>query len=412
MSNKYEQVESGIYKYVDSDGDATYHERPHIYSETKRKMVRTFRSLGINFTKQTNLKNARIELARRRTQIAEGRSPYAVILTTVSPEPVAASPAPAIPEKTSRSEDKTTLSQPPKPVLALTIGEVILKYEADGYPDKHKQKRTGLTLDSETTHCDMLLEFWENIPVPNAGPAACDRYHKWRTEVKKVRNGCTGNRQVDRELNTLNNACRWGVRCEILKENPMSDRPRYQPSQEVKHCRQFCPKSTDELHDAARLFFKHPNSVVLGFQLLAEAYTGLRTSEILMWGEEEFGKPTEGAKYVNVWRLKGQHDNNPYCANHAGLQAFLKAQAAWKAVNYPDRPEFFPSYFGGTVSKGALARALRRLYRQGKLKRRLKPHGAGRAYYVLVRRTRGLLFRSKPFDTLARRSMASGFANS
>ena len=385
MSNKYEQVESGIYKYVDSEGDVTYHERPHIFSAEKAKQVRTYRSLGLNFTKQTNLKNARTELARRRTEIAAGRNPYA---QEASQPPAPTGPS-HIPAKTLQPPTSVTAQHPGKPILAKNMGEVILRYEADEYPDKHKQKRTGETLDSETTHCNTLMEFWEDVPVDDAGPGACDQYHTWRTEIKKVRKGCTGNRQVDRELNTLNNACRWGVRCGILKSNPMSDRPRFQPAKEVHHCREFCPKTTDELYDTARLFFQHPNSVVLGFQLLAESLTGLRTGEILMWGEEEFGKTTECGEYVNVWRFKGQHHNNPYCGNHDGLKALFKAHAAWKAANFPDCPEFLPSHCGGTVSKGALARALRRLHKDGKLKRKLKPHGAGRAFYVLVRRSQG-----------------------
>jgi hypothetical protein len=60
-----------------------------------------------------------------------------------------------------------------------------------------------------------------------------------------------------------------------------------------------------------------------------------------------------------------------------------------RPFHYPDRPDFLPCYFGGTVSKGALARALGRFYKAGKQKRRLKSHGAGRAFYVLVRRSQG-----------------------
>ena len=61
-----------------------------------------------------------------------------------------------------------------------TMGQVIRKYEEDGYPDKHKALRTGPTLEDETNHCKTLLQFWDTIPVGSAGPAACDRYHSWR----------------------------------------------------------------------------------------------------------------------------------------------------------------------------------------------------------------------------------------
>lgn len=175
----------------------------------------------------------------------------------------------------------------------------------------------------------------------------------------------------------------------LITFNPLADRPRYQKSTDVRHCREFCPQSTDELHDSSRHLFSHPHSVVLGFQLLAEAFTGLRTKEVLLWGEETFGTMTENGTDINVWRLKNQHHNNPYCTNHEGMKALLKAHAAWNAANYPDRPEFFPSHYGGTVSKGALSHALRRLHKKGPLKRKLTSHGAGRAFYVLVRRSQG-----------------------
>ena len=104
----------------------------------------------------------------------------------------------------------------PKPDI--TMGEVIRHYAESGYPDKHKGMRTGQMLDDETKHSDTLLKFWDHIPVTAAGPVSCDRYHTWRGE-KGFQHG-EGNRQVDRELNTLNNACRWAVRSELIKFNP------------------------------------------------------------------------------------------------------------------------------------------------------------------------------------------------
>ncbi len=352
MNAKYEQIERSIYKYTDQAGNVNYHERPWV------KGKRTFRSLGFNFTPQGSLKNARVELSRRRIEIAAGRDPYA--------EPVAKTPA----------------------TVTLTMGDVIARYEADGYPDKHRSARTGQTLDDEISHCERLTQFWAGVPVDSAGPAACDRYHTWRGH-QGFHQG-TGNRQVDRELNTLNNACRWAVRCELLKSNPLAERPHYQKSTDVKHCREFMPRDAEELHDAAREFFKHPHSVVLGFQLLSEAYSSLRTQEVLKWGVDNFGSATSDGKNINVWRCKGQHSVSPFVTVNEGMAALRKAHADWKAVNYPDASEFFPSHCGGSVSKGALVRALGRLFKSGKIKRKLTSHGAGRAFYVLVRRSHGI----------------------
>jgi len=137
--------------------------------------------------------------------------------------------------------------------------------------------------------------------------------------------------------------------------------------------------------------FENPHSLVLGFQTLFEAYTGLRTSEILKWGSDKIGTTTADGKSVHVWRCKGQHDVNPYVTNHAGLQALIEAHAKWKALYYPDSPWFFPGHdraANGPVDKGALAHALRRLHRKGLIKKKRISHGM-RAFYVTVRRSYG-----------------------
>ena len=45
----------------------------------------------------------------------------------------------------------------------------------------------------------------------------------------------------------------------------------------------LCQEMLKELHACAALLFAHPHSVVLAFQMLFEAYTGLRTCEVLKW---------------------------------------------------------------------------------------------------------------------------------
>ena len=71
----YLQVETGIYRYKDGDGNITYHERPWIISENGNP-VRTYRALGFGFTRQANLNIARTEYYRRRTEVSAGRNPY------------------------------------------------------------------------------------------------------------------------------------------------------------------------------------------------------------------------------------------------------------------------------------------------------------------------------------------------
>jgi len=350
-SKRHICVATGIYRHV---REGTYHERPIIDGK------RTWRSLGVNFAPQRNGVAATREYHRRRTMEDEGKNPYA----------------------------QPTESKAPKKIeQATTVGEIIRRYQKDGYLDRDLLKRPASTEAEEARHCATLLEFWDDVLVEDVRDKICDDYRDER--VKNVRQG-EGLRTVDRELNTLNNAFRYCKRRDFIRFNPITDRPKYQPSSRVHHCREFCPLDADELHESAAVLFEHRNTVVLGFQLLAEAYSGLRTSEVLRWGVEKFGTPSQDEEHIHVWRLKGQHLVNPYCYNHEGMQALLQAHAAWKQANYPDASVFFPSHCGGVVGKGALAHRLDRLHKAGRIKRKLTSHGGGRAFYVLIRRSQGI----------------------
>jgi hypothetical protein len=298
-TKRYVNVETGIYKHT---ANGTCHERPSIGDK------RTWRSLGVNFTPQKNLKLAREEYHRRRSMESEGRSPYA------EPE-----------------EAKT---------VASTVADVIRKYQADGYLDRDLQPRPPVTLADEERHCNTLLKFWETVAVETVTDATRDKYRDWRknrVQQKRVQQG-NGDRAIDRELNTLNNAFRYCKRREVVSVNPLADRPCYQPSTKVRHSREFMPDDADELHSIAGLLFGNPHSLVLGVQLLFETNTGLRTFEILKWGADKFGTNTADGKFVHVWRCKGQHAVNPYVTNHEGLQTLIAAHAKWKAEYYPDSP--------------------------------------------------------------------------
>jgi integrase len=336
----FEHVEAGIYRNTSSN---VYFERPKIHGR------RTWRSL-----ETSNLKYAREELHKRRAAVGTDKDPYA--------EPEAA-----------------------------TVGEIISRYQKDGYLDKNLSGRTGGTLVEEERNCGKLLQFWSAIPVATVTDAICDRYRDWR--IKRVKSG-TGKRVIDRELNTLNNAFRYAKRRAIVRLNPVADRPRYQTSKEVRHCREFMPGNTDELHEFVAVLMKNPHSVVLGFQQLFEAMTGLRTSEILKLRtaatSNEPGYVTPDGKSLRVWRCKGQHSVNPFAKVHDGLKALLEAHKKWKEENYPESPWYFPSPRGvdGPVEKRALGHALLRLHLKKGMKKFIS-HGM-RAFYVTVRRSHGI----------------------
>lgn len=351
MSNKYEQVETGIYRYKAIDGEATYHERPHL------KGKRTYRSLGFGFTKQTSLKLAREEYHRRRAELVAGRNPY---------------------------EEK---KPEPPPVEKSSVSQIILHYRDANCPDRYLKPRTGRTLESEKANCETLLGYWNGQIWDKLTPKSWDDYHAWR--VAGVKRGCTGDRSVDSEKVTLCNAFKYALRKELVTANPASAFPRYQPQSAVHHCREYQPQNADELHKIAELLFTDPRSEALGWQLLYEANTGLRTVEMLMLREDaKPGEPGYVAPEGNLHVVRVKRGINPFVHVHAGLKELMQAHAVWKAIRCPSSPWFFPGRDPSQpLEEGALAHALRRL--RGKIGKKITSHGM-RAYYVLVRRSQGI----------------------
>jgi hypothetical protein len=241
-SQTYVQVERGIYRYKEKSGEITYHERPEVGGK------RTYRALGFGFTRQTNIGNARTELSRRRIEIAGGRNPY---------------------EEKRPESPKTE-----KP----TVSKVIQIYIEANYLDRYLKPRIGRTLECETANCETLLEYWNGQVWDTLTPKSWDDYHEWR--IKDLKKGCAGDSSVDKERITLSNAFNYAKRKEIVTANPAAGFSRHHPLSAVKHCREFQPKNAEELHEIAALFFESSKRYrwALGFQLLLEANTGLRTS--------------------------------------------------------------------------------------------------------------------------------------
>jgi len=373
----YLQVETGIYRYKDGDGNITYHERPWIISENGNP-VRTYRALGFGFTRQANLNIARTEYYRRRTEVSAGRNPY-------------------------EDPKKDKIEKP-------TVKLVVEKYVAAHYPDRYLKARTGRTLEAETAKCAKLLEYcgskqpWDNCLWDSLTPKNWDDYHDWRLvqingeeddadenvdsdlEPEEPR----GNRSVDLERNTLNNAYKYGIRKELITANPVVNFPRFHSQSDVHHCREFQPENADELHSIAATLFSERSSEALAWQLLFEANTGLRTSEILKlrmdadgFGQAGFVDPEDN---LHVDRVK--RGINPFVHCHDGLKALLKAHAIWHSIRYPGNPYLIPGKLPGQpASRRSLAHALHRLRKA--IGRKITSHGM-RAFYVFVRRSWGI----------------------
>ena len=284
---------------------------------------------------------------------------------------------------------------PDEPARQVTVSEVVRRYEMDGYPDRKGNPRADTPhRRSEKDACALLLRFFKDDRlVDGLNQNVLDHYHDWRR--KGVARG-DGHRTTDLELNALSNALNWAIRKELIKVNPIANRVRYHSSTNARHCKSMAASSADELHEIAGHMFEERRSEVLGWQLLFEGLTGLRTNEALALRidshPDEPGGLTADGGSLCVRRSKKAGRDNPYVEVHDGLKPLLEAHKAWLVARYPNNPYFFPGRDkeeGLAVSKGALTKTLARLLKREIVRKKFTSHGA-RAFYVLVRRSHGI----------------------
>jgi integrase len=330
----WENCADGIYKYTPS---GTYYERPKIDGKLTHKSLKT-----------KSLKLAKEELVRRNGN--------------------------------------------PRSRISTTVKEVLDCYEAKGCPDRYNQDRPELMGKAEKANCTNLHKFWDKILVSEVTAAKCDKYEKWRK--KNLARAGTGSRTVDLDLNTLRNALIYAARCEVIDDVPLNKWPNYCRSTDVKHCREFMPNDSKDLHRIAGILFEKTKSEPLGWQLLVESYTGLRTVEVLKlkWDALPYspGWMTEDGGSMSVDRVKGQRNVNPYATMNDGLRATLLALKKWKEKRYPNSPWLFPGrdrQEGGVLDKSALGHRLVAL--RARIGRKIISHGM-RAFFVTVRRSNGI----------------------
>src|SRR5579859_2531156 len=138
----FTHVEPGIYRDTKT---GRFYERPTIAGK------RTWRRLVGD-----SLEFSREEFYRRRTAVANGEDPY----------------------RKARPPIEATVARSTEEVR--TVGDVIRRYQNDGYPDKHLLSRPESTRASEEQHCRNLLPFWNSVEVKAVDAPLCDAYRDWR----------------------------------------------------------------------------------------------------------------------------------------------------------------------------------------------------------------------------------------
>lgn len=339
----YQRVAEGIYQ---DPRTGNFYERPTIGGR------RTWRKLEGH-----TLKLARESLAQRRTDQARAsrgmaRDPYA-----------------------------------PKPV---TIGTLIELYIAAGCPDRFDQVKAGHQEIKELSRLKILRPFWaDRDPESIAVQADCRRYRESR---RRSASPGKGGRAVDLELNTLANVLRFALQRGKILENPLAaGRPRFAPAV-VRHSRDLAPANGEELHALAAHLFEDKRSESLGWQLLIQAMTGCRTSEVLRLRWDAGPGHAGFVEKDWLWLSRAKGGVNPFALVHPALAETLKALAAWRALRgWQSSPWFFPSpkVSGAAVISTALTAALRSASPLV-VGRQITSHGL-RSYYVTVRRSQGVL---------------------
>jgi len=224
----------------------------------------------------------------------------------------------------------------------------------------------------------------------------------------------------ERLLGIIRDLVRWEnsrdgrvLQLRIRTGGPIASRARYHSAPAAKHCREYAPTDTDELHQVAGALMSSRRSKVLGWQLLYEARTGLRSEETVRLRLDarpnEAGGLTADGGSLCVRRAEKPKSYNPYVRVHEGLADVMAAHKIWLAKRYPSSPWCFPGRERDAhkhVDKSALTKALDRPHQvflefrktesdpakfpeQPHLTRKYTSHGAGRAFYVYARRCQG-----------------------
>lgn len=224
--------------------------------------------------------------------------------------------------------------------------------------------------------------FWSarsSLDVNSSTPLAYGNYRK-------------APRCADLELYTLSNALTSGVRMDFIPSNSIAYHwPRFHRAADGKHWREFAPAAGDVLHMLAPSQLSAPPTEALGWQLLFEAFTGCRTSEILDLRMDAKDNSTPGFIEGDwLWLKRRKNGTNPFALIHPALRQAIEAHREWHARRFPGHPMWIPHRFNRARSAdvGALTQALRRICPLLGLPKRTS-HGL-RAYYVTVRRSQGI----------------------
>lgn len=259
----------------------------------------------------------------------------------------------------------------------MTFKKLAGQYLENLCPDKRGEARPEVVRVRENRRVGRLMTYFGNLQVDKIGFAECNAYGRANSERKRA---------ADQDLQTLSNVLTYGVLSKELDRNPVLGRARVQKSSEVRHCRSCMPADARALHRVARVLLSNPRSAATGWQMLFEAFTGCRTSEVLGFRMDAAGKGTSG--YVEGRFLYVNRSKNgvfPFVEIHPALTQLLAAHQEWHTFEspwyFPGESIFLP------LTRFALVSRLRDVCARLGVPQ-ITSHGL-RAYYVTLQRSLG-----------------------
>lgn len=274
-----------------------------------------------------------------------------------------------------------------------TIGELAKLWQAKKCPTGKCPTRTIQSFTAEKARLKRLLPFWKHYPAAEITRKQCAQYYEDRT--RRNRTPYRLGRSVDAELTTLSNLIEWAIEEDKLKANPIAHRRRFNDADAVRHCTAVMPMTDEILHQHAAWLMGSDVSRALGWQLLLEALTGARTSEILACRTDAQTREQPGfhdGNAIYIRRGKGgiaQWLLFEPAPGHAPLRECFAAFLNWHQQRYPHCPHFIPGRFAKSpIEREALTRALNRSSTALGLPK-ITSHGL-RAYFVRTLRSLGI----------------------
>lgn len=295
--------------------------------------------------------------------------------------------------RTRRKRIERGLDLPENDKSNWPVADVLERYKQANCPDRDLHRRPERSESEEIRRVDVLLRFFRAQRVKELNKEMCAEYGAWRMRNIQ-RAGMSGRRAADHELVTLSNALDFSH----ISTEPIRNRKNFYKPSQARKCRDCAPESGDELHEIARLIFRgNVRGHSAGWQMLFEAFTGVRTNEALLWRMDAKMRGHRGEPgFIQgkwLWLHRSKKGVNPYVVieGRPELQALIEAHREWHEAVYPDSPWYFPNSKDQMrpVDKKALVRKLSRLLESGEVKKKFTSHGM-RAFYVLVRRSQGI----------------------